>query len=157
MNPYHLATTETKPSYETRSSILHFTFQSYGHWLFRFHFFCCELLTKIDALSYVYFCFCYLFYPFTFLCVYILLLLARVQGEQTSCTPSRNTIARDPRTIAPCSWAMTLLSQKFCYSERNNTNPLLPFLYVSLTNKTTLIILKITENITLCKQKALEQ
>ena len=33
------------------TTILHFTFSSFGHWLFKFHFFLCELCTEIIAIA----------------------------------------------------------------------------------------------------------
>ena len=65
--------------------------------------FFCLFLYLLSVLSF------YLF------CVYILLLLARVQGGQTSCTLWGHTIMRDPWTIPPCSWAIIFLSSKFSY------------------------------------------
>lgn len=55
------------------TTIPHFTFPSYGHWLFQVYFFCCELCTEIHVSSYV--CFYFLlavvsFYLNLFICYF---------------------------------------------------------------------------------------
>ena len=76
---------------ERTITILHFTFPSYGHWLFKFNL----------ILSRYLFMFMFYFRWIGF------------RGK-TSCTPWRQNITGVPWTIVPFSWAMTLLqSLKF--------------------------------------------
>ena len=90
------------------SIIPYFSFPpSYGHGLIQVNFFSRELCTDIDVFAYVCFVICsVLFWVF----IFYLYSMARTQRHAVRDIPLH---ARDPRTIAHCSWAMTLLSSVF--------------------------------------------